>query len=143
MGKHENPQKPAEPYVPQGFPLPIVKQHYKPEKGGKEPDQAATVTDKEDLGDVIRAIDDLANELHDQFFAVPDVCDNGGRVDPEKFDAATRQAFITAGNGLDYAIRLVTEKGRDLRIKKLRKELSEEMRAAGLTGDPAFGESAS
>jgi hypothetical protein len=137
MGKHEHPQAPAEPYVPQGFPLPIM-------KGGKEPDQAETVADKEDLGDVIRALADLANELHDQFFAVPDVYEASTmRVPPERFDAATRQAFVTAGNGLDYALRLVVEKGRDLRIKKLRKELSEEMRAAGLTGDPAFGESAS
>jgi hypothetical protein len=143
MGKHENPQRPAEVFKPQGFPLPIVKHGPAVTTGGKEPDQAATIEDKEDLGDVIRAIDNLANELHDAFFAVPDVAENGGRVDPEKFDAATRLAFVSCGNALDYAIRLVTEKGRGLRIRKLRKELSEEMRAAGLTGDPADGESAS
>lgn len=137
MGKHEHPQEPAEPYVPQqGFPLPIV-------KGGKKSDQEATVADKEDLGDVIRAVADMANELWEEFFNIPTVADANGFADPEKFDAATRLAFVGCGNALDYAIRLVKEKGRSERIRKLRRELSKEMRAAGLEGDPAFGESPS
>lgn len=128
MAQHENPQRPPEPYYPAGKPKHI--------KGGKGPDQAETVADKEDLGDVIRAIGDMAGELHEVFFAVPDVADDTGRVDPESFEAAIRHAFLSAGNALDYAIRLVAEKGRAARIKKLRRELAEEMRAAGMTGDP-------
>jgi hypothetical protein len=130
MAKHENPQQPPQIYYPPGHPK---------HTDGKQPDAAATVAE-EDLGDVIRAIEGLAAELSEEFFTVPDIAEDSGRVDAEKFDAATRLAFVSCGNALDYAIRLVREKGRALRIKKLRKELSEEMRAAGLTGDPTDGE---
>jgi hypothetical protein len=146
MGKHENPQRPAPIYrpaeaaqLPTRFPLPgPIKQNYKQAvtEGGKEPDQAATVADKEDLGDVIRAITDMSNELWEEFFNIPGLAEDSGRVDPEKFDGATRYAFVSAGNALDYAIRLVKEKGSAARIRKLRKELADEMRAAGMTGDP-------
>lgn len=147
MAKHENPQRPAEIFYPPGHPK---HRPQTPPPGIKPPTQveqtaasAQTETAPEDLGDVIRAIGDMAAELHEAFFAVPDVAEPSGRVDPEKFDGATRYAFVACGNALDYAIRLVSEQGRALRIKKLRRELADEMRAAGITGDPADGESVS
>ena len=51
---------------------------------------------------------------------------------PESFDASTRLAFVSAGNALDYAKRLVEEKGRAARIRKLKHDLSVEMKAAGM-----------
>lgn len=137
MAKHENPQRPAEIYYPPGHPK------HKPPTPRQVEDAAKASVEEEDLGDVIRAIVDLANELHDEFFNVPEVADDTARVDPKKFDAATRLAFVSCGNALDYGIRLVREKGRAERIRRLRRELAEEMRAAGLTGDPADGESPS
>lgn len=127
MPSHENPQRPAEVYYPAGHP----KHRAHPERPqASEPD----------LGDIIRGIGELAGELHQVFFSVPDVTEESGRVDPEKFDASTQQAFIACGNALDYAVRLVSEKRGKLRVMQLRKELSEEMRALGMTGDP-YGES--
>jgi hypothetical protein len=159
MAKHENPQAPAKVFRPQGLfpsapgqhrvrtptmpPNVRAKLHTGPpgeqvtaEHVSAEANPNQTAAEPEDLGDVIRAIEDMAGELFTEFFAVPDVAEPSGRVDPEKFDAATRYAFVAVGNALDYAIRLVSEKGRALRIKKLRRELSDEMRAAGITGDP-------
>ena len=144
MARHEQPQRPAQVYYPPGhpknrgaIPRPPIQNTAAPMPGGKEPDQAATVADKEDLGDMIRAIDELANTLHDEFFNIPGLTDDNAAVDPESFNAATRLAFVSAGNALDYAIRLVKEKGSAARIKKLRVELAREMQAAGLVGDPA------
>lgn len=138
MAKHENPQRPAEIFYPPGHP-----RHKPPTPRDVENAAKATVAEREDLGDIIRALVDLANELHTEFFNVPGAADDGGFVDPKNFDAATRLAFVSCGNALDYAIRLVSEKGRAERILRLRRELAEEMRAAGLTGDPLDGESAS
>lgn len=136
MKKHEHPQAPAEPFTP--IPLfggiPAL-------AGGKRPDQAATVADSDDLTDVIHALVRLAEQLLDSFLNIPGIMEDDGKIKPEKFDAATRLAFVSAGNALDYAKRLVDEKGSAARILKLRKELAEEMQAAGLTGDPADGES--
>lgn len=126
--QHEHPQAPAEVYYP------------KPMMGGKPPDQMSTVDDG-DLGDVMRAILKLANDLHDEFFAVPSLVDDQGKVDAKKLDAATRLAFVSCGNALDYAKRLISERGHHERIRKLRTELAEEMRAVGMTGDPMDGES--
>jgi hypothetical protein len=137
MGLHEQPQRAAEVYYPQGHPL-----HKQPTPPAGEVKQPASRASAPDLGDIIRGIHDLAAELSGEFFAVPDISDEEtGRVDPEKFDASTQQAFIACGNALDYAIRLVRERGSSARIMKLRKQLAEEMRAAGLTGDPLDGES--
>lgn len=90
----------------------------------------------EDLMEVIQAIVKMAINLETTVKSVPDVFVNN-KIPPEKFDASTRLAFVAAGNALDYAIRLVEELGRTGRIRKLRRQLAEEMRAAGLTGDPA------
>jgi hypothetical protein len=92
----------------------------------------------DDLDEVIEAIVTMANRLHASVHEIPDVYAPGTRrIPPERFDAATRLAFVSAGNALDYAYRLVDEIGRTARIRKLRRELSEEMKAAGLVGDPA------
>lgn len=148
MAKHEHPQQPAPVFYPAGHPksasvgqapkpptpAPSQVENTAPQASVQSPSGA------QDLGEIIRGIQDLAQELADAFFAVPGITDNQMRVDPEKFDTATRYAFVACGNALDYAIRLVTEKGRALRILKLRRELADEMRAAGITGDPT-GES--
>jgi hypothetical protein len=139
MARHENPQRPAEIYYPPGHPKHRPPDQPTPSAG--EVKQSASQASAPDLGDIIRGIGELASELHALFFSVPDVADSTGRVDPEKFDAATQQAFITCGNTLDYAVRLVSEKRGKLRVMQLRKELAEEMRALGLTGDPLDGES--
>lgn len=138
MARHEQPQRPAPVYYPPGHPK--YRAHPEQPTPPAEVNQEASAR-LPDLGDLIRGIGELASELHQVFFSVPDVADESGRVDPEKFDAATQQAFITAGNTLDYAVRLVSEKRGHKRILQLRKELAEEMRALGLTGDPLDGES--
>lgn len=101
-------------------------------------DGSGHVTEKgEDLGEVISAIVTMADTLKNAVANIPDIYEMGSfRIPPEKFDASTRLAFVGAGNALDYAIRLVEDRGRTARIKKLRRQLSDEMRAAGLTGDP-------
>lgn len=132
MAKHENPQRPPEVFYPAGHPK------HRPQAGERVNQEAPAdaAPAPEDLGDVIRAIGDLSAELHGEFFNIPGLAEPGGRVDPEKFDGATRYAFVACGNALDYAIRLVKERGSSERIMKLRRELAEEMRAAGITGDP-------
>jgi hypothetical protein len=57
-------------------------------------------------------------------------------IPAEKFDASTRLAFVTAGNALDYALRLIEDIGRRERINDYRAKLAAEMRRAGLEGDP-------
>jgi hypothetical protein len=126
MAAHENPQRPAKVFYPAGHP-----KHEQQRVNPEPPTGSAS-----DLGDVIRGIGELASELHEVFFSVPDIADSAGRVDPERFDAATQQAFIACGNALDYAVRLVSEKRSKLRMIQLRKELAEEMRALGMTGEP-------
>lgn len=146
MSRHENPQRQAQVYYPEGHP-----RHQAPPTPppGVKPPTPAQVENaakqasapKEDLGDVIRGIGDLSGELHTQFFAIPNIADGQGRIDPEKFDTATRYALVSAGNALDYAIRLISERGSFERITELRHQLAQEMRAAGMTGDPQDGES--
>jgi hypothetical protein len=141
MAKHENPQRVPQTYYPAGHPKhaprpPSPAEVENAAKAASENPNKAAPAPKEDLGDVIRAIGDMANELHEEFFNIPNLADGTGVVEPEKFDAATRYAFVSCGNALDYAIRLVKEKGSAARIRKLRKELADEMRAAGMSGDP-------
>jgi hypothetical protein len=143
MARHEHPQASAPIFYPAGHPLHNKQPTPAPASDGvKQSAQQASVNTSsgaQDLGEVVRGIVDLAAELSEAFYAVPDVTREDFTVDPEKFDTATRYALVACGNALDYAIRLFTEKGRGMRIIKLRKELAEEMRAAGMTGDP-FGE---
>lgn len=142
---YENPQRPAQVFYPQGHPKHAQQQRVHPEQptppAGEVEQPASQASALPDLGDVIRGIVELADELRQVFFTIPGVADETGRVDPQKFDASMQQAFITAGNALDHAVRLVSEKRGWLRVAELRKELSDEMRSLGITGDPINGES--
>ena len=136
-----NPQRPAEVFYPAGHPKHAQKRVHPeqptPPSAGGEVKQSASPASAPDLGDVIRGITELASELSEVFFSIPDLYEEGTfRVPPERFDASMQQAFITAGNALDHAVRLVAEKRGMARVMLLRKELSEEMRALGMTGDP-------
>jgi hypothetical protein len=138
-----NPQRPAQVFYPAGHPKHRAQERQHPEQptpttahGEVKQSASPASAPLPDLGDLIRGIGELASELHQVFFAIPDVADESGRVDPEKFDASMQQAFISCGNALDYAVRLVAEKRGHKRILQLRKELAEEMRALGMTGDP-------
>lgn len=142
MARHEHPQRQAEVFYPPGHPKHQPRQHPEQPTPGevKQPASQASAPEP-DAGDIIRGIGELAGELHEVFFSVPGITDSTGRVDPDKLDANMMQAFVTAGNTLDYAVRLVSEKRGYARVRLLRKELAEEMRALGLTGDPLGGES--
>lgn len=133
MARHENPQRPPRVYYPAGEP---PRHAMTPPPGAQPPspqqveqaakaNQAATAKRPEDLGDVVRAIGEMAGELHEVFFTVPDAMDDSGRVNPESFPAGAQVALVSCGNALDYAIRLFSDIGKDLRITKLRRELAE------------------
>lgn len=133
MSRHEAP----EPTAPHGNPA--VWRVDKDTGQGELIDEADLRSEGENFGEVVDAIVSMASRLHDAVHAIPNIMDKGSfRIGPEKFDASTRLAFVNAGNALDYAYRLIEDKRIDAVIKKLRRELAEAMRVAGLTGDPDY-----
>lgn len=82
-----------------------------------------------DLGVVIDHIVGMAMDLLTVFQAIPDRSD-------DMFNASVRQAYLNAGNALDYAFRVTDEIRGNANAFRLRRELAEEMKHLGLSGDP-------